>query len=101
MTSDYVWSKVFPSKSKLRDCVKFNQEIETSSYFKISLSVLQRSLMAKLRLCVLSIAIETGHKYRIPIKNRFCKLCQNEDVRPQLAIGNISRLSLHKLKILS
>ena len=78
------WSKAIPTKSKLRNYVKFNQDIETSWYLKISLSRFQRSLMAQLRLGILPLAIETGRYYRIPIENRFCKLCQNETIEDEI-----------------
>ena len=54
------WSKDIPTKSKLRNYVKFNQDIETPGYLKISLFKFQRSLMAQLRLGILPLAIETG-----------------------------------------
>ena len=80
----YEWSKDILTKSKLRNYVKFNQDIEPSGYLKISLSRFQRSLMAKLRSGILPLALETGRYYRIPIENRFCKLCQNENIEDEI-----------------
>ena len=80
----YEWSKDIPTESKLRNYVKFNQDIEASGYLKISLSRFQRSLMAQLRLGILPLALETGRYYRIPIENRFCKLCQNENIEDEI-----------------
>ena len=53
------------TKSKLRNYVKFNPDIETSGYPKISLSRFERSLMAQLRLGILPLAILTGRYYQI------------------------------------
>ena len=54
------WSKDILTKSKLRNYVKFNQDIETLGYFKVSLSRFQRSIIVLLRLGIWPLAIETN-----------------------------------------
>ena len=83
---------------KLRSYDKFSQVIETSGYLKISLSRIQRSLMAQLRLGILPLTIETGQHYQIPIENRFCKLCQNKVLRMKStfpAVVNILQTNIY------
>ena len=80
----YEWSADIPTKSKLRNYVKFNLDIEASGYLNISLSKFLRLLMAQLRLGILPLAIETGRCYRISTENRFCKLCQNENIEDEI-----------------
>ena len=40
--------------------------------------------MAQLRLDILPLAIESGRYYRIPMENRFCKLCQNKNIEDEI-----------------
>ena len=65
----YEWCKDIQTKSKLRNYVKFNQDIETSGYLKISLPRFLRLLMAQLRLGILALDIETKHQLKTDFAN--------------------------------
>ena len=73
--------KIQPSRLKV---LGGSSILSICTYLKISLSRFQRSLMAQLRLGILPLALETGRYYRIPIENRFCKLCQNEYIEDEI-----------------
>ena len=85
------WEVDCRKKPKLRTFVVFKEfKTETSYLFK-PLSFVQRKFMAKLRLGVLSLHIETGRflRPRLPAEERLCLVCNSGEVE------NEAHLLLH------
>ena len=77
------WSNNVGFKPKLRNYIKYKQNINAERYVTCNITRSQRSLLAQLRMGILPLHIETGRYFRKPLVERLCLLCdQNlvEDV---------------------
>ena len=71
-------------KPKLRSYKLFKRHIETEKYVTANLSKYERSLIAKLRSGTLSLAIETGRFRNIEVENRFCLMCDQNQIENEI-----------------
>ena len=77
------WATEIRNFPKLRTYVNFKLTFSIEPYvFKI-LSRRRRSLMAKLRMGILPLAIETGRWRSLPIEERVCTLCNAQEVEDE------------------
>ena len=68
------WSNTVGYKPKLRNYVKFKQNINVEDYVISNISRYQRSLLAQLRMGILPLNIETGRYIRKELNERLCLL---------------------------
>ena len=68
------WKNVLLTKSKLQIYREYKYIFSVENYCKINLDRHQRSIIAKLRLGILSIQVETGHYSNTPREERYCPL---------------------------
>ncbi len=73
------WKNSILPKSKLRSYVTFKEDIETESYIKYCMPR-RRSLLAQLRLGILSLHLETGRFRNKNVEERTCLICDSQDV---------------------
>ena len=59
-------------------------EIKTENYIKFNLTPGQRSIIAQIRLGILPIAIETGRFNNIPADERYCFVCNCQEIEVEL-----------------
>ena len=69
------WSNTVGYKPKLRNYVKFKQNINVEEYVISNISRSQRSLLAQLRMGILPLNIETGRYIQKELIERLCLLC--------------------------
>ena len=79
------WEADSRKKPKLRTYVTFNVFKEETSYLFKPLSFVQRKFLAKLRLGVLTLRIETGRfvRPRLPAEERLCLICNSGEVEDE------------------
>ena len=85
--SQNLWNDVNkPNGNKLRTYRTYKTELHVEPYLLLNVSKLQRRSLAKLRLGVLPLAIETGRHSRpiTPLDQRLCKLCNMNTVESEL-----------------
>ena len=70
-------------KPKLRTYNVFKQIWGTEKYLSFSLTPFERSTIAKLRLGILPLAVETGRYNNIPLEDRICALCDLNEVETE------------------
>ena len=74
------WSNTVGYKPKLRNYVKFKQNINVEDYVISNISRSQRSLLAQLRMGILPLNIETGRYIRKELNERLCLLCNQNSI---------------------
>ena len=77
------WLRMVQYKSKLYLYTTFKEEFGTENYCSLNLNRTQRSLIAKLRLGILPINIETGRHAGLAREERYCPLCKNNEVESE------------------
>ena len=77
------WSSTICHKPKLRNYVKFKQDINVEEYVTINISRSQRSLLAQLRMGILPLNIETGRYLRKTLNERLCLLCNQNTIEDE------------------
>ncbi len=70
-------------RNKLRTYKNFKRELSVEHYIKAPLSRGERSAMAKFRMGVTPIKLETGHYTRTPEDERLCVLCQLNEIESE------------------
>ena len=70
---------------KLRTFILFKDFKQSASYLTKPLSFFQRKSLAKLRLGILSLHIETGRYFRprLPAEERLCKICNSGEIEDE------------------
>ena len=69
------WKEAIKNKPKLRSYRQFKKNFGTQNYVSLKIPKNQRSLIAKLRLGILPIALETGRFTNTPLNERNCFYC--------------------------
>ena len=79
------WEADCRGKPKLRTYITFNDFKQETSYLFKPLSFIQRKFLAKLRLGVLTLRIETGRfqRPRLPQEERICLICQSGEIEDE------------------
>ena len=77
------WSVNICFKPKLWNYVKFKQDIFVEPYVTSNINRYQRSLLAKLRMGILPLQIETGRYFRKPLEDRLCLLCDQNNIEDE------------------
>ena len=79
------WEADSRRMSKLRTFILFKDFKHDSSFLTKPLSFIQRKFLAKLRLGVLALHIETGryHRPRLPAEDRLCKICNSGEIEDE------------------
>ena len=77
------WSNTVGYKPKLRNYVKFKQNINVEDYVLSNISRSQRSLLAQLRMGILPLNIETGRYIRKELNERLCLLCNQNSIEDE------------------
>ena len=80
------WSTLIQQKPKLYYYKQIKNEYKAENYCYINLKKFQRSLLAKFRLGMFPINIELCRYQRIPREQRFCPLCDLDQVEDELHI---------------
>ena len=80
------WSTLIQQKPKLYYYKEIKNEYKAENYCYINLKKFQRSLLAKFRLGMFPVNIELGRYQRIPREQRFCPLCDLDQVEDELHI---------------
>ena len=72
--------------SKLRTFIRFKHFKQKTLYLSKPLSFIQRKFLAKFRLGVLPLRIETGRyqRPRLPAEERLCKMCNSGEVEDEI-----------------
>ena len=88
LISEYVvrWKTELDNKPKLYLLQQYKTEFAIETYCKFNLKRSQRSLIAKLRLGILPIYIETGRYNRIERELRVCLVCNNGRVEDEFHV---------------
>ena len=88
LISEYVvrWKTELDNKPKLCLLQQYKTEFAIETYCKLNLKRSQRSLIAKLRLGILPIHIETGRYNRIERGLRVCLVCNNGRVEDEFHV---------------
>jgi hypothetical protein len=74
------WILEIPNFPKLRTYAIFKALFSIEPYVVKTLSRRRRSLVAKLRMGILPLAIETGRWRSLPIEERICSMCNAHEV---------------------
>jgi len=77
------WVQEIPQYPKLRTYRSFKSVFCVESYVIKILSRKRRSLLAKLRMGILPLAIETGRWRSLPIDERICVLCNENQIEDE------------------
>ena len=77
------WRKEASKKPKLRTYVTLKDNIEVEPYVKYGNNRQTRSLMAQIRCGILPIRIETGRFCNLPVENRLCEICNQNEVEDE------------------
>ena len=72
------WKEQVNAKPKLRLYRKFKGNFGVEKYCKFYLTRFQRSLLAKLRLGILPLRLETGRFVGEDVTQRICKICNTQ-----------------------
>ena len=80
------WLRNVANKPKLHLYATYKSQNSTESYCKVNLTRSQRSYIAKLRLGVLPINVEIGRYSGIPRNERFCLMCNNNEVEDEIHV---------------
>ena len=67
-------------KPKLRNYVKFKQNVNVEDHVISNISRSQRSLLAQLRMGILALNIETGRYIQKELNERLCLLCNQNSI---------------------
>ena len=77
------WSNTVGYKPKLRNCVKFKQNINVEDYIISNISRSQRSLLAQPCMGILPLNIETGRYFQKELNERLCLLCNQNSIKDE------------------
>ena len=77
------WSNNVGFKPKLRNYIKYKQNINAESYVTCNITRSQRSLLTQLTMGILPLHIETGRYFRKPLAERLCLLCDQNLVEDE------------------
>ena len=77
------WSNTVGYKPKLRNYVKFKQNINVEDYDISNISRSQRLLLAQLHMGILPLNIETGGYIQKELNERLCLLCNQNSIEDE------------------
>ena len=77
------WKEASLKKPKLRFYLNFKEEPNIEYYIKLNLSRKERSYLEQQRLGILPINVEIGRYRQIPLDERKCMLCHNENIEDE------------------
>ena len=80
------WKKSLLHKTKLEIYQKYKVLYRCKDYCKINLRISQRSLIAKMRLGVFPINLETGRYNNVPRLERYCDMCDLRLVEDEIHV---------------
>ena len=78
------WQQEVQNKPKLRSFILFKDDVNVEPYVQFIHDRQTRSLLAQLRCGILPLKIETGRFSRLPVEERLCELCNNEQVESEI-----------------
>lgn len=81
--ADNEWSTDLLDKPKLRNYRLFKERIECEPYVSMNLDRIDRSFLAQYRMGILPIAVETGRYKNVPLENRKCIVCNNDQIEDE------------------
>ena len=80
------WSNEMHNKPKLRTFAQIKGIFEPEPYVLSNISLQRRSLLARIRLGILPIKIETGRFRSLPVEQRLCELCEMHKVENEIHV---------------
>jgi hypothetical protein len=71
------------NSEKLRTYRQFKHDNVQEPYLQLNMEIFERCLLARLRLGVLPLRVETGRYNREELHNRLCKLCKSQEIEDE------------------